>query len=222
MLSRGLAILLLALWSAPGTTLSAQTPHQQHHPPENANEYIRSLEDPGREEWQQPERVVEALGLTPGEAVADLGAGSGYFTVRLARAVGPTGKVYAVDVEQAMLDYLTRRAKQEQLANIQPVLAGAHDPRLPPASVDVIFICDTLHHISDRATYYPLLLRALKPGGRLVNVDFKKNREITLGPPFAMRIAQEDCAKEIEVGGFKLIQEFDFLKNQYFLVFQRP
>lgn len=199
--------------------LPAQVAHQ-HHPPESSSEYIRSLEDPGREEWQKPAEVLGSLALKPGESVADIGAGSGYFTLRFAAAVGPTGKVYAVDIDGEMLAHIEARAKDEQVSNIQGVLADPHDPKLPPASVDLIFICDTLHHISERAKYYPLLARALKPGGRLVNIDFQKKREITLGPPFAMRIDRQDMIKEAEAGGFHLVKEYSFLPYQYFLVFE--
>jgi len=199
--------------------IPAQVEHQ-HHPPESANEYIRSLEDPGREAWQKPAEVLAKLALKPGEMVADLGAGSGYFTLRFAAAVGPSGKVYAVDIDREMLAYTEARAKDQHLTNLQMVLADPHDPKLPPASVDLIFICDTLHHISEREKYYPLLARALRPGGRLVNIDFQKNREVTLGPPFAMRIARRDMIKEAEAGGFHVVKEYDFLPNQYFLVFE--
>jgi ubiquinone/menaquinone biosynthesis C-methylase UbiE len=202
-----------------GPPFFAQVAHQ-HHPPTTANEYIRVLEDPGRDEWQRPEEVVNKLDLRPGENVADIGSGSGYFTVRFARAVGPTGKVFAVDIDREMLAYVARRAKEEHLGNIYPVQADAQDPGLEPSSIDLIFICDTLHHISDRAAYFPLLARALKPGGRLVNIDFEK-RELPLGPPLAMKIDKRDMIKEAEAGGFKLSQEFDFLKYQYFLVFTR-
>ena len=198
----------------------AQTAHQQHHPPESTRAYIRSLEDPRRSEWQKPDQVVKHLGLKPGEAVADIGAGSGYFTLRFAHAVGPTGKVYAVDVDQGMLDYLQGRAKKGHLANIEPVLAEPHDPKLPSASVDVIFVCDTLHHIPDRATYYPLLVRALRPGGRLVNIDFDK-KPLPLGPPLEMKIAKEDMIEEVKPAGFHVLKEFDFLPYQYFLIFGR-
>jgi len=197
----------------------AQVAHQ-HHPPESTNEYIRSLEDPSREAWQKPAEVLASLALQPGESVADIGAGSGYFALRFAAAVGPSGTVYAVDVDREMLAYTQARAKEKQLTNLKLVLADPHDPRLPPASVDLIFICDTLHHIPNRGTYYPLLVRALKPGGRLVNIDFKKDREVTLGPPFAMRIARDDMVREAEAGGFHLVKEFNFLPYQYFLVFQ--
>ena len=192
----------------------------EHHPPGSTSDYIRMLEEPGRAEWQKPEEVVSKLALKPGEAVADLGAGSGYFTLRFARAVGPSGKVFAVDIDSEMLDYIERRAKEEGLANVQRVLAGPHDPKLPAASVDLMFICDTLHHISDRATYYPLLARALRPGGRLVNVDFQK-RTLPFGPPLEMKIAKEDMIEEVKPAGFHLAKDWDFLPYQYFLIFER-
>jgi ubiquinone/menaquinone biosynthesis C-methylase UbiE len=203
-----------------GIPLKAQTEHQQHHPPQDTGSYIAALEAPSRDAWQQPEKVMETLGLKPGERVADIGAGPGYFTLRFARAVGPSGKVYGVDISRDMLDFLQKQARADNLNNIQAVLADPHDPRLQPDSVDVIFICDTLHHISDRATYYPLLLRALKPGGRLVNIDFYK-RTLPVGPPVDMKISKTDMIREAESAGFQLLHEYDFLKYQYFLVFTR-
>lgn len=200
-------------------SVSAQVAHQ-HHPPESASEYIKCLEDPGRDGWQKPEEVIAQLGLKQGEMVADLGAGSGYFTVRLARAVGPNGKVYAVDIDAQMLEYIERRAKDEELDNIETILADPHDPKLGSSSVDMIFICDVLHHISDRGKYYSLLARALKPGGRLVNIDFHK-RELPIGPPVEHKLAKQDVAREVKPAGFHLTKEFDFLKYQYFLVFER-
>jgi len=195
---------------------AAQVAHQHH--PGSVPEYIKALEDPERDAWQKPAQVMEKLALKPGDSVADLGAGSGYFTVRLARAVGPTGKVYAIDIEPKMLEHIQQRAQPEKLTNIQTVLADPHDPKLPPASVDIIFICDTLHHISERSTYYPLLVRALKPGGRLVDIDFQK-RDLPIGPPVSMKIAKEEVVKEVAPAGFRLLQDFDFLEYQYFLVF---
>jgi ubiquinone/menaquinone biosynthesis C-methylase UbiE len=211
-------------WFIPGVVIAcaaaAQVPQQQHHPPESTSAYIRALEDPGRIEWQKPDEVVEKLGLKAGEAVADLGAGSGYFTLRFAQAVGPAGRVYAVDISPGMLDYLEGHAKEARLENIQPILAEPHDPKLPASSVDLIFICDTLHHISDRAAYYPLLARALRPGGRLVDIDFYK-KPLPVGPPVTMKIAKEEMIEEVKPAGFHLVKEFDFLPYQYFLVFQR-
>jgi ubiquinone/menaquinone biosynthesis C-methylase UbiE len=203
-----------------GVLASAQTRDQEQHPPQSTSRYIQVLEDPSRDPWQQPEKVIATLGLKPGERVADVGAGPGYFTLRFAQAVGPTGKVYGVDISREMLDYLEKQASAQHLTNIQPVLASPHDPKLPAASVDMIFICDTLHHISDRATYFPLLMRALKPGGRLVNIDFHK-RSLPVGPPVEMKIPEPEMIREAEAAGFHLIHKYDFLKYQYFVVFTR-
>jgi ubiquinone/menaquinone biosynthesis C-methylase UbiE len=108
---------------------------------------------------------VVTLDLKAEDEVADIGAGSGYFTMRLAKSIGPSGKVYAVDIDRKLLDYVEARAEREKLDNIQTVLCVEDDPRLGSASVDMIFICDTLHHIQNRPRYYKLLLRALRPGG---------------------------------------------------------
>lgn len=199
---------------------AAQVQHQPYHPPQNASEYIRILEDPSRDEWQQPDKVVTELGIEPGQSVADLGSGPGYFTLRLARAVGPEGRVYAIDISRPMLEFLQKQAAQEHIGNIQTIVAEPHDPRLPPASMDMIFICDTLHHIPDRTTYYPLLWRALKPAGRLVNIDFQK-QDLPVGPPVEMKISRTQMIQEAEAAGFRLDQQLDFLKYQYFLVFRR-
>ena len=163
---------------------------------------------------------MESLGLKLGDEVADLGAGSGYFTIRLAREVGATGKVYAVDLDPKMLEHIDRRAKEEQLENIQTILADPNDPKLGSNSVDLIFICDVLHHINDRAKYYPLLSRALRPSGRLVNIDFHK-RKLPVGPPEEMKIEKKEMIKEAEAQGFQLARELEILKYQYFLVFER-
>jgi len=214
-----LGLLLAVVVLLPAPWVVAQSAHQ-HHPPGSASAYIKVLEDPERDGWQQPERVIAALDLKPGDVVADLGAGSGYFTLRLARTVSPRGKVYAVDIDRQLLEFIGRRAKEEHLQNIQPILADPHDPKLPPSSVDLIFICDTLHHISDRQTYYPLLASALKPGGRLVNIDFQKH-SLPVGPPVEMKISKGAMIEEAQPAGFHLLKEYDFLKYQYFLVFTR-
>jgi SAM-dependent methyltransferase len=211
----GLALLGFGWRAAVG-----QTEHQEHHPPESTPAYIKALEDPGRAAWQQPDDVIYRLNLKAGDEVADLGAGSGYFTLRLAREVGQTGRVYAVDTNPDMLKYIEKRAAEEQLENIQTILADPNDPKLGSESVDVIFICDVLHHISGRERYYPLLARALRLGGRLVDVDFYK-RKLPVGPPPEMKIDKKDAIKEIEAAGFDLVHDYDSLKYQYFLVFEK-
>lgn len=203
-----------------GVLAAAQVANQEHHPPQTTSGYIQALEDPSRDAWQQPQEVMAKLALKPGQRVADLGSGPGYFTLRFARAVGPTGKVYAVDISRDMLDYLEKQARADRLKNIQTLLAEPHNPRLLASSVDMIFICDTLHHIPDRATYYPLLIRALKPGGRLINIDFYK-RDLPVGPPVGMKIPKAQMIREAEAAGFHLDHQYSFLKYQYFLVFKK-
>lgn len=202
------------------TLAAAQVSHQKQHPPKNLKEYISDLEDPSRNQWQQPEKVMKALEIRPGRTIADVGSGPGYFTLRFARAVGPKGKVFAVDISPGMLAYLRRQARAAHLRNIHTILAKPHNPELAPASVDMIFICDTLHHISNRVQYFPRLFRALKPGGRLVIVDFYK-RKLPLGPPVHMKIAKPEMIREVEEAGFQLVRQFGFLEYQYFLVFVR-
>jgi len=188
-----------------------QTAHQ-HHPPASTEEYARVLEDPGRDEWQKPHAVLEALALKPGEVIADIGAGSGYFARRFARHAG---KVYAVDIDEGLLAIVRKDAP----ANLLTILAAPDDPRLPEKSVDTIFFCDVLHHIDRRAAYLPKLLKALKPGGRVVNIDFYK-KPLPLGPPMAMKLSEDQVIAEFSAAGFRLAQKLDLLPYQYFLVFQ--
>jgi predicted methyltransferase len=210
----------LAVGVAMTYVVMAAVARAQHPLPETQSDYIHHLEDPKRGEWQKPEKVMAKLRLKSGETVADLGAGSGYFTLRFAQAVGPQGKVYAVDIDPEMLDYIRQRARDSNVQNIQLVQALPHDPKLPPTSVDMIFICDTLHHISERSTYFPLLAKALRPGGRLVNIDFYK-KPLPLGPPLEMKIDKQEMIEEAKAAGFHVVQDFDFLPYQYFLVFER-
>jgi len=194
----------------------AQEDHAHHR--RSTADYIERLEDPGRDAWQQPERVVEALGLRAGQVVAEIGSGSGYFTLRLARAVGPEGKVYAVDIDPALREHLAGRLAAEGLTNVEIVEADPDDPKLPPESVDLVFVCNTLHHIAQRELYYPKLADALRPGGRLANVDFVK-KELPYGPPPGMKIVKSACREEIEAAGFRLREDLGFLEYQYFLLF---
>ncbi len=180
--------------------------------------YIAHLEDPQRDAYQKPQEVVNALHLKAGEVIADLGAGSGYFTVRLARPVGETGRVYAVDVSPDMIVHLNRRIRDLNLRNVVTVLCAPDDPLLADASVDRFFICDTWHHISGHAKYLALLKRMLRPGGQVIMVDFKKAKT-PVGPPMELRIDREDLVREMEAHGFQLAAEHTFLEYQYFLIF---
>ncbi len=190
-----------------------QTGHEGHHGHGGDKAMDRALEAPSRAEWQQPDKVVKALKLRRDEVVADIGAGTGYFTRRFAPLVK---RVYAVDINKKRL----KRLEKAGLANVEIVHAKADDPKLPPESVDTVFFCNVLHHIEDRPSYYARLARALKPGGRVVNIDFYK-RELPVGPPVSMKLTREEVIEEFERAGFRLAEEFDFLPYQYFLVFEK-
>lgn len=201
---RTLPFLLSAL------ALAAQTEHQ-HHPPRDAAEYARILEDPKRDAWQKPHVVVMSLKLRPDEVVADIGSGTGYFARRFARHAA---KVYAVDIDEKLL----KRSQEGAPANLETVLAAPDDPRLPAGGVDTIFFCDVLHHIGNRPAYYAKLARALKPGGRIVIVDFHK-KALPVGPPESMKLADDDVTAEFQAAGFRLVESLDVLPYQYFLTF---
>jgi len=213
---------LLLLSAAP--VVAQTTHHGKGHPNphhrRSADEWVRILENPERDAWQKPGQVVAALGLDPGDRVADIGAGSGYFSVRLAEAVGREGRVFAVDIQQDLIDYLAERASEAGLGQMTPVLGAPDDPKLAAESVDLIFICDVVHHIQDRQPYYAKLAAALRPGGRLAIVDFYK-KELPVGPRPEMKIAREAMIGELEQAGFRLVEEHGFLPHQYFLVFER-
>ena len=204
-------------------TLLAQEIHKgdydKHRLPHSAEEYMKQLDDPQRYSWQKPHEVVMALGLQPGWVVADIGAGTGYFALRFARHVGSEGKVLAVDIEPKLVERIAERAAEQKLANVETILAAGNDPHLRAGSVDLIFICDVIHHIEKRPAYYQLLARALQPGGRVAIVDFHK-RPLPVGPSVESKIAREETIREFESAGFRLAREHAFLPHQYFLVFE--
>jgi len=197
---------------------AAATPQELHHLHGDPMAYIAALDDPARDAYQKPDEVLKALALREGEVVADIGAGSGYFALRFARAVGDSGRVYAVDVSPDMVRHLNHRLRDAGVRNVVTVLSDPDDPLLPDASVDRFVIVDTWHHIEDQPKYLGLLKRMLKPGGQVVHIDFHK-RDLPVGPPVGMKIAREDLVKQMEAAGFRLAAEHGFLPYQYFLVF---
>jgi ubiquinone/menaquinone biosynthesis C-methylase UbiE len=190
--------------------------HENHGNPDDLDAYIRRMEEREREEWQRPDEVVRALRLEPGATVADVGAGPGYFTLRLARAVGSAGKVFAVDVAPEMMAALRERIDRAGIGNVTPVLARGGDPLLPPASCALVLIVDTFHHFPDGAAYLRLLAQKLEQGGRIVNVDFHK-RETPVGPPVEHRVSREEFLATAAEAGLDVIEERDFLPYQYFV-----
>jgi cyclopropane fatty-acyl-phospholipid synthase-like methyltransferase len=206
----GAALAILGL-AAPAF---AQHSHGTHdHSFTNAEQWARYFDDPARDAWQKPDEVIKALKLAPDAVVADIGAGTGYFAVRLARAV-PSGTVFAVDREPDMTRYLAERAKRDGLQNLTPVLAGK--PALPRPA-DVALLVDVYHHIHGRVEYFAALRKQLTPGGRVAIIDFTQTTD--RGPPRAARVAPPTVQSEMARAGYALVEEHGFLPDQYFLVF---
>lgn len=195
----------------------AQSPHTHQHGFGDAAKWTRIFDDPKRDAWQKPHEVIQALALAPDALVADIGAGTGYFSVRLANML-PQGRVYAADTEPDMVRHLTERAAREGLKNLTAVRAGADDPKLPQ-KVDLALLVDVYHHIENRERYFRTLADSLKPRGRLAIIDFRSDSPE--GPPKAARIAPERVKAELGRAGYSLLAEHRFLPNQYFLVFSR-
>ena len=187
-----------------------------------AKGYIAMLERPERESFQKPDQVMAALALRPGERVADIGAGSGYFTVRAARAVGPTGLVWAIDISQEMLDHLGKRLQAEKLENVRVAKVAADDPQLPPAGVDTILMVDTLHYIKDRAAYARRLRAGLAPGGRVVVIDYipKSPEERPWGPPPEQKMSREEVDAAMAAAGMTPARVHEFLPEQFFVEYR--
>jgi predicted methyltransferase len=176
------------------------------------------LERQEREEEEAPSRALAIIGVTPGSTVADIGAGSGYFTERLARLVGANGKVYANDIQQGMLDLLRRRLDREHLANVTLVLGEPADPKLPPATIDMALMVDVYHELSDPQTMLANIRKALKPSGRLVLIEYKgEDPSVPILPLHKMTVAQAKL--ELEHEGFKLTSVDSSLPRQHVLVF---
>jgi ubiquinone/menaquinone biosynthesis C-methylase UbiE len=193
--------------------------HTMHHRFDDAERWAEQFDDPGRDSWQRPDAVLELLALRDDARVADVGAGTGYFTVRLARAV-PRGKVWASDIEPDMVRYLGERAQREGLTNVVAVLGERTDPRLPEP-VDAILVVDVVHHVADRAGFFANLRRLLAPGGRLVVVDFSPEApEDGPGPPKRHRIGPEEMTGMLEAAGLRRVAH-ERLQYQYALAFVR-
>jgi ubiquinone/menaquinone biosynthesis C-methylase UbiE len=193
----------------------------RHGNPDDVASYIAKMEDPARADWQRPEQVIEALALRPGQVVCDIGAGPGYFALPIARVVGGQGRVYAVDVDPRILDRLRQHLRDTDLRNVTPVLAVDDDPLLPPATCDLVLVVDTYHHFPGGPAYLRRLAGSLRPGGRLVNIDFHK-RELPVGPGPEHKLTREEFLAQAEAAGFAVVGEHTFLPYQYFVVLALP
>ena len=175
-----------------------------------------------RESWQQPDRVVADLGLRSGASVADVGAGRGYFSFRLAAAVGESGKVYATDIDAKALQAVKDQAAKQNTKNIETVVSEPTDTKLAPASVHAVLLCDVLHHVdaAQREALVKNIAGAIKPGGYLFIIDWRDKPEV----PFdrGRHIPQESLVKLATDAGLVLDAEFHYLKYQVFLRFRKP
>ena len=196
------------------TALAVVAPGAQQRDPE---QYARFLESSERVAHMEVDRVVTALHLQPGQTVADLGSGSGLFTRALARAVAPDGTAFAVDIDPALLAIVMRSAERSKLTNIRTVEAAADDPKLP-SPVDLIFICDTFHHLPDKPTYARTLARYTKPGGRVAVIDF--TNEWPSGHD-QMRYTLQDLEGWMTAAGFTRQQTFDFPENSFYVIYRK-
>lgn len=209
-----LAVVLAIL--AQGISLPAQAkPKGRLFPPQD----LGLLEGPDREQWQKPEQIMDALGIADGSVVADLGAGGGWFTTRLARRVGPNGLVYAEDIQPQMIEAIGRRVEREGLLNVRTVLGTVKDPRLP-RGIDAVLIVNAYHEMEDPVTLLKNVERSLKPQGRVGVVDFGPGGGGP-GPSPDERIAPEAVIKAAAAAGLQLISEEAVPPFQFLLVFGR-
>jgi ubiquinone/menaquinone biosynthesis C-methylase UbiE len=198
--------------AAPIAAWQAQSPAQR-----TPQQYAALLEGAERVARMQVPRVVETLNLAKGMKVADIGAGSGLFTRPIAQAVAPNGVAYAVDIDQGLLDIVTQRAAEASIGNIKTILAAPDDPKLPEP-VDVVLICDTLHHIANQGPYLKTLARYLKPGGRVAVIDFSDTWPEGHEP---MRYTEAQLDGWMIAAGFSRAADYDFLENSFFVIYRR-
>ena len=207
---------------APKAPEKTEPSHHGHYDKSfsGAERWAAVFDDPARDEWQKPEKVVALLAIEPGMTVADIGAGTGYFLPHLSRAAGAGGSVLALDIEPDMVKHMTERAEKAGLENVTVRRVEPDDPGLAPGSVDRILIVNTWHHIADRGPYSTLLRKALKPGGVVAVVDY--TREAPRGPPPAHRLPPEVVIAELEAGGLRAAAAEEDLPYQYVILGRAP
>ena len=176
------------------------------------------MNDPSRDAWQKPKEVIEKLAVTPGSRVADIGAGGGYFTWHLAGAVGPQGMIYAVEIDDTALSIIKAEMKSRGITKVTPVRAEPSDAKLPDP-VDLVFTCDTYHHMNDRVAYFRSLQRYLKHNGQVAILDYHPHGFFSglLGHG----TAKEDVRHEMESAGYRLTADYTIVENQHFQIFSR-
>jgi ubiquinone/menaquinone biosynthesis C-methylase UbiE len=185
-----------------------------------AEEWSKTLEQPTRLESLKIDQIVGKLGLKSGQVVADLGAGTGLFSVPLAKAVAPAGRVYAVEIDKGFLPMIDSKAKQDHLSNVNTVLGEFADPKLPSQDVDVAFMHDVLHHVEDRPAYLKNAGKYVKRSGRFVVIDYKAEQSPHKDQP-ALIVSEEQVTNWMKAAGFGKVEKLDLFPEKYFLVFSR-
>ena len=206
-----LCLALFPLWAAAA---------ERHRSWGDVDHWAGVFDDPARDEWQMPITVIDFLGVELGEVVADLGAGTGYFTGPFSAQVSETGKIYAVDIEQAMLDHIMAR-EDVNTDWVVPILAKKNDPKLPAGEVDLVLVVNTWHHISKRDKYLEKIHAGLSPEGRVAIIDFREG-ELPVGPPPEQKLSRAEVVEEFESASWRLVAESVALPYQYLLVFRPP
>lgn len=194
----------------------------EHYGSARYEDWVGVFESPRREVYARRHAIVDALDLADGTSVADIGAGTGLFTLLFAREVGPGGLVYAVDIAPDFVASILERARAEGLDNVKGVVNDPRDARLPEAAVDLAFLCATYHHFEYPQSMLASIRRGLRPGGRLVVIDFR--RVPGLSSPWVMshvRAGRQQVISEVEAAGFELVEDSDLLRTNYFLEFRR-
>ena len=189
-------------------------------PFDDAEKYIAFLERADRAAWQKPDALVASLVLADTETVVDVGAGSGYFAFRFAKAL-PRGRVFATDIEPEMIRHIHHKALTEGVTNVSAVPSDPHDPKIPPGA-GLIFVCDVLHHVSDPSGWLSRMFAEAQPAARLVIVEFKEG-DLPQGPPAAVKWKRDDVVRVVTAAGFaKTHEDTELLPYQYVLTFRRP
>lgn len=216
---------LLLIAAAAVSTITTYSQPPQGSQPKGRNPRLFApqdlglLEPPDREAWQKPDQVMDALRVAEGTTVADLGAGGGWFTMRLARRVGRFGRVYAVDVQRLMIEAIERRVEREGLNNVTAILGEYDDPKLPPdARTDAVLIVDAFHEMEDPVRLLTNVARRLKPHGRIGIIDYREG-DGGPGPDAAERVPPSVVISQASAAGLRLIEQQKFLPYQYFLIF---
>ena len=218
----GLIASLGACAPAPAARDGADPAINQPYADPDYKTWVERFERPGREVYDKREEIIAASGVRPGMAVADVGAGTGLYTRLFAKAVSPKGKVYAVDISKNFIDNILRTAREQGLTNVEGIVNTQTDTKLPADSVDLVFMSDTYHHFEQPGPIMASIRRALKRGGTLVVIDFR--REPGKSAQWILehaRLGKDDAVREIEAAGFVLAEDRDFLKENYFLKFRR-